>query len=365
MFDQLLGNHFYAAAIILLVAALFGRVLKFIFTRIIRRLVSKTETHLDDRIIDVLGSRATTISILVGFGLALQEVRKALSPEQLTANQVIDYAGIIVFVVLVFVLARLASRLLETVFEWYMDEMSKKASTNITATIAPLMNKIINVVLFLVAIIIVLDDFGINIGSLLVSLGVGSLAIALAAQDTLANMIAGFVIMVDRPFRVGDRIQLPTGEVGDVNEIGLRSTKILNFDNNLLVIPNAELIKRQIVNYSYPTENIRVVVEVNIAYDSDVARAKEIVLSLAGSHPDVGNSPAPEIFLVNFADSAMQLKLFAKTDDYRKKFKIEADLREQILRSFAKAGIEIPYPRRVVQVLNSDVSQAAESKKSL
>ena len=103
--------------------------------------------------------------------------------------------------------------------------MSGDGSDNLRRAIGPLTTKTVNFALTFVAIIIVLDHFGINIGSLLVSLGVGSLAVALAAQETIANMIAGFVILVDRPFRIGDRIEVGQGVVGDILAIGLRSTR--------------------------------------------------------------------------------------------------------------------------------------------
>jgi small-conductance mechanosensitive channel len=163
-------------------------------------------------------------------------------------------------------------------------------------------------------------------------------------------MIGGFVIMTDRPFRVGDRIKLPTGDIGDVQEIGIRSTKILDFDNNLIVSPNAELIKGKIVNYSYPAEHIRIAVDVGVAYGTDLERAKSIMTKFAMEHPDVMKDPPPAVFLIGFGESSLNLQLNGRTSDYRMKFADETTLREQIYGAFLKEGIQIPLPQRVVHL---------------
>jgi MscS family membrane protein len=179
---------------------------------------------------------------------------------------------------------------------------------------------------------------------------IAALAIALAAQETIANMIGGFVIMTDRPFRVGDRIKLPTGEIGDVQEIGIRSTRVLDFDNNLMVYPNAELIKGKIVNYSYPSEHIRIFVDASVAYETDIDRVRAIMLRLAQEHPDVLKSPPPSVVLVSFSESSLNLQLNGRTNDYRNKSSIETSIREQIYKAFLDEKIQIALPQRVVHL---------------
>ncbi|HXG00633.1 MAG TPA: mechanosensitive ion channel family protein, partial [Bacteroidota bacterium] len=236
---------------------------------------------------------------------------------------------------------------------WYLDRLGDGSGSQLRLTLGPLTNKIINLVIGLVAVIIILDHFGVNIGSLLVSLGVGSLAVALAAQDTLANMIAGFVILVDRPFRVGDRIELPSGQIGDVQQIGLRSTRILNFDNNLIIVPNSDLVKGRITNYAYPHNQMQVQVKVHVAYGTDVSKVRSILLELAAAHEDILPEPPPQVFLTAMNDSSLEFGLAARTSDFTKRFKVECDLREQIYMRFSREGIEIPFPQRVVHMKTS------------
>jgi MscS family membrane protein len=163
-------------------------------------------------------------------------------------------------------------------------------------------------------------------------------------------MIAGFVIMIDRPFRVGDRIKLPSGEMGDVYEIGLRSSTILDFDNNLIVSPNSELTKARVINYSYPGTEIRVLVEVTIAYGTSIDRVRKIILGYAKQNSDILQQPAPEVFFSSMGESSCTLQLIARTDNWKKKGRMEAALREQIYSAFMKEGISSGYAQHVVQL---------------
>lgn len=360
MLENILLKHLLIALAIVVGSWIVGKLLQFLLGVFGKKILTKTKTTLDDRIINVLRGNATLISVIIGIYIGLEQIKKIATPDDITLNQILYYLQIATFIIIVLFVARLVSRLISAAFGWYMDEVSRKTESNLTATIAPLTNKIISIVIFLTGIMIILEHFGVSIGSLLVSLGVGSLAIALAAQDTLANMIAGFVIMIDRPYRVGDRIQLPSGEIGDVTQIGLRSTHILNFDNNHVVVPNAEIIKSRLINFSYPQEAVRAFVDVGVAYGTDLDYARKILLNLAANHNDVLKDPAPEVFVIEFGQSAVVLRLNMRTDDFTKKWGVETSLREQIYKAFASSNIIIPLPQRVVRLINQDETKTSQ-----
>jgi MscS family membrane protein len=361
-----LWNQFAVGLGIVLLSWIVGRVVKMLLGTIVKKIVETTETDLDDRIADLLRRRVIGLSVTGGIVIAIREFSKAMRPEDLTETRLLAHAEALLFIILTIVVLRFVGQLLGVILRWYMDGLSGKPASNMTATVGPLANKALNIVLLLVGAMVVFDHFDINVGSLLISLGVGSLAVALAAQDTLANMIAGFVIMVDRPFRVGDRVQLASGSMGDVAEIGLRSTRILDFDNNLIVVPNSELIKHPVVNLSYPEEAVRVTVEAGVRYGTDIDRAKMVMAETARRKPDIMREPIPEVFLVDLADSSIQLRLIARAADVRKRFRIEAQLREEILQAFQEEGIEIPFPQRVVHFVEpSDGTQGTATKKSV
>jgi small-conductance mechanosensitive channel len=338
------------AAVIVLVFLFLSRAVKFILHVLGRRVFARTATVLDDRILGVLLAQVRPLMVVTGLHVGVREVRKGAPPSEVTINQVLDYADAVLYVVVVVLVLRVVLGIARVLIEWYLESLSSDGAADVRRTLGPLTSKTVNILVGLVAVIIILDHFGINIGSLLVSLGVGSLAVALAAQDTIANMIAGFVILVDRPFRVGDRIQLANGQVGDVDAIGLRSTRLLNADANLIIIPNAELVKTQIVNYAYPHHQMRVVVKVGVAYGSDSARIRQILQSLADNHPQLLKQPPPQVFCTALLDSAVEFTLVARTSDYTRAYETETTLREKIHEELTRQGIDIPYPQRVVHM---------------
>jgi len=139
-------------------------------------------------------------------------------------------------------------------FRWYNENVVQKTQSTLDDKFLPLFQRLTIVVLWSVAFITLLSLFGININALVATLGVSSLAIALAAQDTIANLIAGFLIMVDQPFRVGDKIKLPSGEIVRVKEVGIRRSKFFLENQAIIIVPNVDLSKNKIVNFTYIEE---------------------------------------------------------------------------------------------------------------
>ena len=151
-------------------------------------------------------------------------------------------------------IAFLIQRIVGGIFSWYKENIAVKIATKLDNELIPLLRKVCKVAIWIITLLIILPIYGVNISALIAALGVSSLAIALAAQDTIANIIAGFMIMVDRPFRLNDKIKLPSGEIAKVLDIGVRRSKFLSEDQAIIIVPNLELSKSKIVNYSYGQE---------------------------------------------------------------------------------------------------------------
>lgn len=342
--------HSLIAGAIILVFVLLTRLVRSILRWLGHKIIGRTETVLDDKILDVLMANVGLFMIVTGCFIGVREVRKGLEPDTVTVAQLLEYADALLYIAGVIIVIKILLGIVREIIDWRLEKVSADGTSNLKLTLGPLTSKVMNILVGLVAVIIILDHFGINIGSLLVSLGVGSLAVALAAQDTLANMIAGFVILVDRPFRVGDRIELIPGITGDVLEIGLRSTRVLNFDNNAIVIPNADLIKGKIVNYAYPQAPMRVMLKFVVAYGTEPERARAILLEAATKHPEVLKDPQPQVFLTGVTETAVEITLVGRCVGYARVFVVETGLREQVYLEFIKAGIEVPEARRVIRM---------------
>ena len=138
----------------------------------------------------------------------------------------------------------------------YRDNVAVKTISRLDDELIPLLRGTLTVTIWMIALLVILPFYGVNISALIAMLGVSSLAIALAAQDTIRDIIAGFMIMVDRPFRIGDKIKLSSGEVVTVCDIGIRRSKFIFEDKAILIVPNLDLSKSKIVNYTYGEEQL-------------------------------------------------------------------------------------------------------------
>ena len=153
--------------------------------------------------------------------------------------------------ILVLCIAFIIQRITDTILDWYKENVAAKTLTELDDKLIPLFSRTVGVVIWVLTLLIILPFYGVNISALVAVLGVSSLAIALAAQDTIANIIAGFLIMVDSPFKINDKIKLPSGEIVEVLDIGIRRSKFLAEDKAIIIVPNVNLSKNKIVNYTY------------------------------------------------------------------------------------------------------------------
>ena len=242
----------------------------------------------------------------------------------------------------------LGRQLLVLSLGWYAAQVATRTRQPVDTQFIPLIRKLATVFIFATAAVIVLKGYGYDISTLVVSLGVGSLALGLSMQQTLANMIAGFTIMLDRPFRIGDRVQLSTGEIGDVTEIGLRSTRVLVLDLSTVIIPNSQMVNERIVNQSFPDARLRPVLKVGVAYGSDPGRVKEIIGAVLASEPLVLKQPPPTIHFSGFGESGMDVRIRFTVNHYEEEGVAMDSVLQGITRRFAEEKIVIPYPVRVV-----------------
>jgi small-conductance mechanosensitive channel len=356
--DDLLYRVILVAIVIIL--SFFGsKFLAFLIKKIIKPFVTKTKTDLDDKILAASGSAIYRLSFLAGIFLSVEIFKDGIKSESKFLpkplidiypflDNLVSIAEALLFIALIVILLIVSFRYINVFLDWYAQKIDSNDNRNLSGSIIPLLKKVIKIIVFALAVVIVLAKFSIDISAFVVSLGVGSLAIALAAQETLSNMISGFIIMTDRPFRIGDRIRYADNQVGDVVDIGIRSTKILDFDNNIVIIPNNEIVKSRLINITYPNSLTRVIVEVGVAYGSDINKVKEILLEIANNDPDCSKQIPPEVFLINFGASSLDFRLVARTDDYKNAWAMQCRMREKIYEEFNKHKIEIPFTQIVV-----------------
>jgi len=205
--------------------------------------------------------------------------------------------------------------------------------------------------------IILLGQFGIEVGGLIASLGIGSLALALAAQETLSDMISGFVIMIDQPFKVSDRIEIQEIDTwGDVKEIGLRSTRILTRDNRMVAVPNSIIGKGLVINYSVPSNTYRVQTHVGIAYGSDVDQARKVMIEAIRAEDWVMKNKPIEALLLEFGTSSLDFRVRCWIEHFVETRRVIDKMNTALYHALQRENILIPFPQRDLHLVSSSVT---------
>jgi small conductance mechanosensitive channel len=196
------------------------------------------------------------------------------------------------------------------------------------------------------------SQLGINVGAALAGIGVVGIAVGFAAQETIANMIAGFLIFWDRPFKVGDFVTT-LDKYGEVREITMRTTRIRTMENTYVVIPNKQIIGDMLVNHSLYGE-VRVNVPIGIAYKERIAEAREVLLPAASAVAGVLSDPAPDVVARGLGDSSVNLEVRVWTDDPSQERRLVFEVLEASKVALDQADIQIPFPH--LQLFVDDVS---------
>ena len=242
------------------------------------------------------------------------------------------------------------------VLEYIQKNIVDRTKTKVDDVIFDLLNKFSGAIIYATAVILALDVLGMNVMPFIAGAGVAGIAIGFAAKDTLSNLIAGVLLIIDRPFEIGDRIEVwsaPAGSAtwGDVIDIGLRATKIKTTDHIIIIIPNNEIMKRDIVNYTSISTKIRVRINVGVAYDADIEKAKDLIKDVAGEAAWISKEPPPKVVVRNFGDSSVDLQLRVWIDNARKRMDTISYITDKVKAAFDKNGIEIPYPKRDITII--------------
>jgi MscS family membrane protein len=215
-------------------------------------------------------------------------------------------------------------------------------------------------VIAVVGLFWVATRMGVNVTVFVASLGVAGLVLAFAMQDTLSNFFSGLHLMFDRPFDIGDTLEID-GDFLEVLKIGFRSTRLYNiFAYEVVIMPNNMIANQKIINLTKPDTEYRARVDVGVAYGSPVQKVKEILLEATQVHPDIITDDIdkePRIRFTDFGDSALQFRLLYSIRDVLEQWKVATAVREHIDRRFREEGITIPFPQRTVSFLGQREGQ--------
>lgn len=351
--NELWGNtieNWGISILIILGAIIIVKLLSLLGKKVIKPFVTGTDNHLDDVIFYSLEAPVKFAIILLGIWIA---IHRLVYPDSFV--KVVDKAySILIVLDITWFFGRLFSSLLQIYWG--------KQSNGQANKMMPIIKRTILVIVWLIGIVMALSNVGVNISALLGTLGIGGIAFALAAQDTVKNVFGAFTILTDKPFSIGDTIRVDSYE-GTVVDVGVRSTKIMNYDKRIITFPNYKITDTSIVNISSEPMR-RVVLNLGLTYDTTSEKMKE-ALELLKSIPkrveNVSSNPSDIVAVfTEYSDSALVIMYIYFIEKQGDILGVTSNMNMEILAAFNKAGLNLAFPTRTVYI-QKDESLKQES----
>ncbi len=341
--QEILGNSIEdwgISILIIIVSFIIAKLVYLFFKKVIKKLTDKTSNRLDDIISESMESPILFGIMLIGIWIA---IHRLVYPDSFV-KIVDDSYKILIVLNITWLFARLFSNLLEVY--WVKKSHTQK--------ILPIVKRTLLVLVWIVGGIMALNNVGVNIGALLGTLGIGGIAFALAAQDTVKNIFGAFTILTDKPFGIGDTIRIDNFE-GSVVDIGVRSTKIKDYDQRIITFPNYKVADASIINISVEPMR-RVVMKVGLTYDTTADKmngAMELLKNIPSQVKDV-SSDGVIVNFSDFTDSALVITFIYYIEKAGDIGKVTSDVNMAVLASFNAAGLNFAFPTQTIYIEKSN-----------
>jgi small-conductance mechanosensitive channel len=335
---NLIKNEYIQFLLIILIFVVIAKILHFILARYVHKIAIKTKTDLDEIILKIITKPLYLFIIFIGANISLKSLTILVQ-----YSSVIDKIFFVIYVILITVTI---SKILGVFITRWLRVQKKFEKT------PKLIVKIIYILLYLIAILIILDHFKIEITPLVATLGLGGLAVGLALQNTLSDFFAGLHIISDRPINVGDFIELDNNLSGYVEDIGWRSTRIRTLPNTIIIIPNSKLAESTIINNSLPEQEMSVIMQCGVSYDSDLKKVEKVTIDVAKkiqkTVPGAVKTFEPFIRYHTFGDSNINFSIILRVEKFVDKYLIKHEFIKALKERYDKEKIEISWPVRKV-----------------
>jgi len=330
-----------ASLVIVLLSIILATIMLGILKIITRQIASRTKTELDDKLLEAAQQPVFRLIIIAGIYLAVLNfgIGDALGGVMLKLIITVFYLIIILFF----------GKALDVFVNYGLKDLARRTESTLDDEIIPIFHKTVGAVIWVFGIILILGSWGVDVGPFLAGLGIAGLAVSFALQSTLANIFAGISLIIDKTFRVGDKIELDTGELGVIHDISLRSTRMRTYDNELIVIPNDILAKTKIKNFTQPDESIRVTVDFSVEYGTEPTEVVKLIESaIKRDIKGIQDSPPVQVTFAEMAASSLnfQARFWVPHYNVAPDKKIEAT--NLIYKELNKAKIGIPFPTTTV-----------------
>ncbi len=313
-------------------------ILKNILWRVLRKAVAATAVTWDDELLERLNA---PVRVLIIYGAIL--IGLSFYPEFVAKHAAIRGGQKIGFILIG---TWMINRTLVVFLRTFLSSRGVKLGT------LQFVSTMTQFAIYFLGLLAALDTVGVSITPILASLGVGSLAVALALQDTLGNLFAGFYLYFDQPVRVGDFVRLEDGSEGFIQRIGWRSTLIHRPSDTVVVIPNTKICNSIITNYDMPNSDVAITLTLGVAYTSDLSHVEKVTLEIAKkmlqSVPGAVASFEPAVRYKNFAESSIDFDLILRVKHWTDQALLKHEVIKALHARYNQEKIEIPFPQRVI-----------------
>ena len=247
---------------------------------------------------------------------------------------------VIIMILLVYVTAKLKKLIIYRLL----------AKSHIELGIRIAVASLVRYLILFIGFIVILQTAGINLSSITVLFGALGVGIGFGLQNITNNFVSGLIILIERPIKVGDRIEV-SGITGDVVKISMRATTVITNDNISIIIPNSEFVSSTVINWSYTDRDVRFNFSVGVSYKEDPQNIKKLLLQVADENKGVLKKPRPDVLFSEYADSAMVFNLRVWTREYTDRPGIlKSQLYYEIHKKFKENDVEIPFPQRDIHI---------------
>ena len=339
-FSFIQQNKYLYSLALLVTFYILSELVVIVSRKVILKITRKTKTEVDDLIVKKTNKPISLILLLIG-------IRLSLLPLGIKQN-ILDIIEHIISSLIIIIVTYIAIVVIDIFIDNWGKKVAEKTKSRVDDQLIPVFHRFSRIFISIVGILFILPVFGIQIGPLLTSLGIAGIAIAFALQNTLGNIFGGMSIILDKSVRVGDKIKLDNDTMGTVVDVGLRSTKIKTWDNEIITIPNGKLADSRILNFIQPDPSVRINIEFGVEYGSDATKVRKIVLETISKIPGVIKDPAPKVLMKEMGDFALKFNALFFVNNFDIKFDTKALATEEIYNSLRKSGINIPFPTRTV-----------------
>lgn len=340
--QEFLGNsldNWLIAMGILVGAFILVKILYWIFSNVIKKVTAKTKNTIDDVLINKLEKPLTFLLLIGGYWVSIHYLKFSDAISNVLEN--IAYLALVLNITTIF------SRIFDALISEVIMPLSEKSESSFDNQLIPVIQKGVRSIIWVLGIIIGLDNIGFDITAMIAGLGIGGLALALAAQDSVKNIFAGIMIFLDKPFRLNDRIQI-NGHDGSVEEVGLRSTRIRTLEGRIVTIPNCTFTDNSVINVSSQPA-LKVKLNLGLTYDTNeeqMQKAIDILESIVRDEPEIKDDFAAGFN--GFGDFSLNILFIYYVKPEGHWLDTQTLVNKEVLRRFNKEGLEFAFPTQTL-----------------